>query len=129
MEILRIENEITDLNEIIYNSEDEDEIQEAKNDIEDLEVQIEEIKENPEGDPSDDTIERKVEEIVDDYMRDPINSLKEFGVDDLTPFVDIDALIEDGLDTDGLGNVLATYDGDEYDVKIGDTYYFVYRTE
>lgn len=129
MEILRIENEITDLNEIIYYSEDEDEIQEAKNDIEDLEVQIEEIKENPEGDPSDDTIERKIEEIVDDYMRDPINSLKHFGVDDLTRFVDIDALIEDGLDTDGLGNVLATYDGDEYDVKIGDTYYFVYRTE
>lgn len=129
MEILRIEEEITNLNEVIYNSEDEDEIQKVRNDIENLELQIEEIRENPEGDPSDDIIERKIEEIVDDYMRDPINSLKEFGVDDLTPFIDVDALIEDGLDTDGLGNVLASYDGDEYDVKISGTYYFVYRTE
>jgi hypothetical protein len=129
MEILRIEEEITNLNEVIYNSEDEDEIQKVRNDIENLELEIEEIKENPDGEPSEDAIDEKIEGLVYDYMRNPMDSLREFGVDDLTPFIDLDSLIENTLDSDGLGNTLATYDGDEYDTKINGTNYFVYRTD
>lgn len=128
-EILRIENEIEKLREVIDTSENEDEISDAENEIEDLELEIEGIRESPEGEPSEDAIDEKIEGLVYDFMRNPMDSLREFGVDDLTRFIDLDSLIENTLDSDGLGNTLATYDGDEYDTKINGTNYFVYRTD
>lgn len=40
---------------------------------------------------------------------------------------DIDELVEDAIGCDGRGHFLADYDGYEYDVRLADTEYFIYR--
>ena len=39
----------------------------------------------------------------------------------------MDSLIEDALSADGRGHFLNTYDGEEYEVTVGETMYLVYR--
>jgi hypothetical protein len=125
-EINKIMQKINELDEIISNSEDEDEISDAENEIEELQMEYDEIMENPEGDPDEDMINTVITDLVNDYMKDPVGNLKDY-VGDYTSFVNIDELIESTLESDGISQTLARYDGLEYESKIGNTWYFVYR--
>lgn len=40
---------------------------------------------------------------------------------------DLDAFIQDAISSDGRGNFLATYDNEEQEIKVNDTYYYAYR--
>lgn len=41
---------------------------------------------------------------------------------------DVDHFIEDAIACDGRGHFLSGYDGEENEIKLGDVYYFIYRT-
>lgn len=115
----------------IYEDEDTEEHQEARDErISDIEYEIEEIKENPEGEPDDDAIEEEVEDRLYEIKRNPEGFLEEYGYDKrfiVDNFIDKDSLLE-SLTRDGDYGNLNGYDGRYDDIKINDTWYVVMRT-
>jgi len=127
-QIEKLEEEMEEVQELIDSTDDTDEVSEYMERIEEIELEIEEIKDNPEGDVSEDKVEEVIDDKVSYYRDNPMELINEVGLD-LTIFINKDSLIEDVLDTDGLGNTLSSHDGDEREVLIGGTYYFIYRIE
>lgn len=125
-EIEKLKDEKEKLNEIIDDSDDEDEISSAEERIDEIEDEIDEILSQPDGEPTDEMIDEVLEVIVDEKMYDILGSLREYNVD-LSDFIDVDSLIGESLDIDGITNALSTYDGNEYEQKINNTWYFIYR--
>ena len=104
----------------------------TKEDLEDdiMEVQgdIEEIQENPEGDFTNEDIENAVEALVSDVEYDPLGFLKDF---DMEPenYIDREALIKGIIESDGRGGGLAGYDGEEHEQEVCGETYFIYQIE
>jgi len=130
-EIAKLEEEKETLDEIIANHGDEytdDEIELAEDRFKEIEDEIEEINNNPEGEPTEDMIENIVSSLVDEKMYDVVNSMSEYGMD-LDEYIDVDRLIEDVVDMDGVGPSLSSYDGDEHEEQINGTWYHAIRVE
>jgi hypothetical protein len=116
----------------IYDDEDTDEHQEARNErISDIEYEIEEIKDNPDGDPNENEIEEAVEDRLDDIRRDPFTFLEEMGYDfrSMVSFIDKDDLLESLINDSDYGSALNGYDGNYDEININGTYYIVMRTD
>ena len=127
-QIEKLEEEMEELQELIDYTDDTDEVDESMERIEDIELEIEEIKDNPDGEYNEEKVEEAVDDRVSYYRDNPMEFINELGLD-LTNFIDQESLIEDVIDTDGLGNTLSSYDGDEREVLIGGQWYFIYRVE
>ena len=130
-EIAKLEEEKETLDEIIANHGDEytdDEIELAEDRFKEIEDEIEEINNNPEGEPTEEMIENIVSTLVDEKMYDVVNSMNEYGME-LDEYVDVDRLVEDVVDMDGVGPALSSYDGDEHEEHINGTWYHAIRVE
>ncbi len=91
-------------------------------------------------DDYDDYIEQGTEALMNDnkdyYGTYAKAYLDEFGKDAFKDFVEAhgdnvinyDDMAEDIVDTDGMGNSLATYDGVEHEVSVNGTDYYIFRT-
>ena len=108
-------------NEDFYSSK----ISEFEELIDDYTLEILEIRSDPQGEfPDeliDDMIATKLREVKDDpwWFFDDLNI-------DYDQFVDIDALTQEAIDTDGYGHYLATYDGEAHEVYAdGDLFYII----
>jgi hypothetical protein len=108
-------------NEDFYSSK----ISEFEELIDDYTLEILEIRSDPQGEfPDeliDDMIATKLREVKDDpwWFFDDLNI-------DYDQFVDIDALTQEAIDTDGYGHYLATYDGEAHEVYAdGDLFYIM----
>lgn len=108
-------------NEDFYSSK----ISEFEELIDDYTLEILEIRSDPQGEfPDeliDDMIATKLREVKDDpwWFFDDLNI-------DYEQFVDIDALTQEAIDTDGYGHYLATYDGEAHEVyDDGDLFYII----
>ena len=129
---VRIQNmnaEIDRYNEIISETEDEDEIDELESKISELEDYISEaeseitdIEDSPDGEFPQDLVDDKISDLVYNAMRDPSGFLQEYGLE-WGNYVDKSAFIDGVIDADGYG-IVNGYDGnmDELDVR-GETYY------
>lgn len=94
--------------------------------ISDLEYEIESIEEEPDGDWDYEKIESKIEDLVDDAERDPLGWLKELGIENLDPYLDIDSIIDDAVETDGYYHNLNSYDGEGDTITWdGETYHIM----
>ena len=107
----------------------DEEKDEIESDIYDYEQLIEDIKENPEGDYDEESIEEAIENMVDDNVDNIFNLLRDRGYDGhtLLDFVDVDAAIDYVIRTDGYGNTLNSYDGTEDSYTINGEEYYVMR--
>jgi hypothetical protein len=107
----------------------DDEIKKIEDEIYGAEQLIEDIKENPEGDYSEDDIEEAIESQVDEYADDFVSFVENRGYDKefILDFVDMDELINYVIRSDGYGNILNGYDGNDDEYKINDTWYHVMR--
>ena len=107
----------------------DDEIKKIEDEIYGAEQLIEDIKENPEGDYSEDDIEEAIESQVDEYADDFVSFIENRGYDKdfILDFVDMDELINYVIRSDGYGNILNGYDGNDDEYKINDTWYHVMR--
>lgn len=107
----------------------EEEYDEIEAEIIDIEKLIEEIKENPEGDFNEDLIEDAIQAQVDDSASDFPRFLKDMGFDPnfILDFVDIDGVCEDIIRSDGYGDILNSYDGDDDEYKVNNKWYHVMR--
>lgn len=116
--------------EFDYESKQWDAIQKGLDKLEelisDLEYDIENIKEDPEGDFSEDLIEEKIDELVDDVRNNPLDWLKEMGIEKYDDYIDKDDFIEEVVDTDGYYHTLNSYNGDGDTVEWdGETYHIM----
>lgn len=110
----------------IYDDEDTDEHQEARDErISDIDYEIEEIKDNPDGEPDEDSIEQEIENYLERIDDDAIGFLDEMGMD-YENFLDKDRM-KDDLIRDAHYGELNGYDGQYDEIKINGTYYIVMR--
>lgn len=130
-QIAKLKEEAEELDEITRNEDDvynEDEVELAEDRYNEIDSEITDIQSDPEGEPTVEQIEDVVNSRVDDAMYDIIQSMEDhmLSIDD---YIDTDALFESAIDSDGVGNSLSSYDGDDNEVMINDTWYHVFRTE
>jgi hypothetical protein len=97
--------------------------------IADLEYDIENIKEEPDGDWDEDKIEEKIDELVDDVRDNPMDWLKEMGIEKYDDYIDDDELIKDIIDSDGYYNTLNHYNGDGDTIVWDDEIYHIMNTD
>ena len=112
----------------LYDDEDTEEHETDREDrISDIDSEIEDIKENPDGDPD----ESSIEDVVNDYLEneighDPARWLNSMG-GDITDFIDTRELLDDLVRNGDYGD-LNSYDGTYDTVNINGTDYVVMRT-
>lgn len=113
----------------IYDDEDTEEHEDAREDrISNIDYEIEDIKENPDGEPSDDAIEEAVEDyIYNNIERDVSGFLRDMGTD-FEDFIDKDQLLKDLVDDEDYGS-LNGYDGRWDSYTINGTSYVVMRID
>ena len=100
----------------------------AEERIEEIESEIEYEQSNPEGEPTVGQIEDMVSNMMYDVKQDPLSYLNEYGFD-VTNFVDVDDLIEDSLNYDGVGAALSSYDGEVYESLVNGEWYHIVIVE
>ena len=105
-------------------------LDEIVSEISDIEYEIEEINENPDGDFNQDEIDEKVESMLEEIRYDPYDWLKDRGYDNETivRFIDTDAMLDDLVSDADYGS-LNGYDNNYDEVKINGTYYVVMRVD
>jgi hypothetical protein len=111
----------------IYDDENTEDLQDDKDSrISDIEYEIQEIKDEPDGDPDEDSIEQAIEDYLERIDNDPISFLDEIGAD-YENFIDKDRLKKDLISESDYGS-LNGYDSNYDEIKINGTYYVVMRT-
>lgn len=117
----------------LYDDEDTDDHQDDRESrISDIEYDIQEIKDNPDGDLDESSVEDYVENRKYEISRNPVDFLKdELGYDSksIAQYVDSDSLLESLIDDSNYGDALNGYDGGYDEIKINGDYYVVMRTE
>lgn len=123
-EIDNLNNQIIELRKKQSETEDLEEYDEIEDEVDDLIYEIDEIKENPDGDYDENKIEEKIEEFIDSAKSDPINFLRDLGYENsIEDFIDINELRRQYISDEGYG-VLNGYDGDYTEIDVnGETFY------
>ena len=113
----------------IYDDEDTQDHQDDRDSrISDIEYEIQEIKDNPDGDPDEDSISDAVETYLEDEIGDdPYGWLVNMGYD-IDNFIDIERMKEQLINDADYGEVLNSYNGNYDEIKVNNTYYIVMRT-
>ena len=127
--IEQLESQIEDLEQqkLELDSDDEnyyDYEEDLDNQIEALQEELDSIEVNTE--PTEEMIENKVNELVRDVRRDPLDYLKNYGLD-IKEYIEEDALAQGLVDSDGWG-IMNGYDG-QYDTEeVNGVTYYIMRT-
>jgi len=124
-EIEELYRKTRDTDTFPYSSDERGEIYDK---IEELEEERDDLSLSPEGEPTEEMIEEKVNYYLSDVRSNPQNYLKEYDLD-IEEFVNKDEVIEDAVDTDGVGHNISHYDGVEYDIRIDGYDYYVFRMD
>jgi len=115
LEQQRLELDSDDENYYDYDEDLENQIEALQEELDNIEVDTE---------PTEDMIDTKVAELVRDVRRDPLDYLKNLGLD-IKEYIDEDELAQGLVDSDGWG-IMNSYDG-QYDTEEvnGVTYYIM----
>jgi TolA-binding protein len=127
--IEQLESQIADLEEQLRELDSDDENyydyeEDIQNQIDALQEELDNIEVDTE--PTEDMIENKVYELVRDVKRDPLDYLKNYGLD-FKDYVDEDALAQGLVDSDGWG-VMKRYDGNYDSEDVNGVTYYIMRT-
>ena len=128
-------NDTPTLKNPIYKDVDWDEMnndmsvrkEEIEDRINDIDYEIQDIKDYPDGDIDEDDVEREVEEKVDEIKDDPVRWLDDYGME-YNQFVNLKSLKEDLVNNSDYG-ILSSYDGTYDEVNINDNTYIVFRID
>lgn len=103
-------------------------IEELQERLIEYDEEIEEIKEDPEGEFPDELIDDKVNELVRDVKQDPEWFLSEMGLN-WDDYINKDEFIQGVIDADGYGHTINSYDGTADEVYVDDTLFYVMRID
>jgi hypothetical protein len=114
----------------IYDDEDTSDQQDDKDSrISDIEYEIQEIKDNPDGEPDEDSISDAVEAYLDDEIGDdPLRWLTGQGYE-IDDFIDTRRLKEQLVNDSDYGETLNSYNGSYDEIRINGNNYIVMRTD
>jgi hypothetical protein len=127
-EVEKLREEIEEMNDIVNHSEDEEHVSYAEERIEEIESEIQDIQDSPEGEPTVGQVDSKVQDMLYDVRQNPLDYLNDYGFD-IEGFVDVEELIENSLNYDGVGPALSSYDGEVYQSLINGEWYQVVIVE
>lgn len=96
--------------------------------IDDYTLEILEIRSDPEGEFPDELIDDMIATKLREVEADPWWFFDDLNLN-YEQFVDIDALIQEAIDTDGYGHYLATYDGEAHEVYADGDLFYVMRID
>ena len=124
-----LKEEIGEYQEQLEDTEDTTEEEELRGLIEELEETIEEIEEDDDYyEYTEEAKENYVESRIQEVKDDPLNWLRDFGMEEqMDDFMDKDGFIEDVISSDGRGQTISSYDGEEGEVVYNNEYYYIYR--
>ena len=127
--IEQLESQIEDLEQqkLELDSDDEnyyDYEEDLDNQIEALQEELDSIEVNTE--PTEEMIENKVNELVRDVRRDPLDYLKNYGLD-IKEYIDEDELAQGLVNSDGWG-LMNSYDGQYDSEEVNGVTYYIMRT-
>jgi len=127
--IEQLESQIEDLNQqrLELDSDDEnyyDYDEDLENQIEVLQEELDSIEVDTE--PTEDMIDNKVAELVRSVRRDPLDYLRNYGLN-IKEYIDEDALAQGLVDSDGWG-VMNGYDGQYDSEDVNGITYYIMRT-
>jgi hypothetical protein len=127
--IEQLESQIEDLEQqkLELDSDDEnyyDYEEDLDNQIEALQEELDSIEVDTE--PTEEMIENKVNELVRDVRRDPLDYLKNYGLD-IKEYIDEEALAQGLVDSDGWG-IMNSYDGQYDSEEVNGVTYYIMRT-
>lgn len=108
----------------------DDQKKEIEKYINELDVLIEDIEENPEGDYDDDAIKQMAESYADSEKDRILDFLKDMGYDDkwiIRNFINTEGIVEDIINSDGYG-FMSSYDGDYSTEYFDGEDYIIIRT-
>ena len=112
----------------IYDDEDTDDHQDDRDSrISDIEYEIEEIKDNPDGLYDDEEIESKVEDMKYEVTRDPMSFIRDYGLD-IENWVNTSELIDDMISNSDYSEI-SVYDGSYNLIDINGNNYIVFRID
>jgi len=94
----------------------------SQEELDELNEELDELRDSDKDIPEY-MIDDKVESLLDDLVENPADTIKNYGLE-LSNFVDMQKLIAGVVESDGYGNILNHYNGDEDTIVFdGDTYY------
>ncbi len=121
----QIENLEQEQNELDTDREDYDELYEDfQNHIDALQEELDNIEVDTE--PTEEMIENKVYELVRDVRRDPLDYLKNYGLN-IKEYIDEDELAQGLVNSDGWG-IMNSYDGQYDSEEVNGVTYYIMRT-
>lgn len=119
----QIGEHLEELDEVDRES-DEEYIQDQ---IDALEEQKQDIIEDEDSyEWTDESIEQAVENKLDEVRSDPMEYIQMYELE-VDNFIDEDEFVKDVISSDGRGNGLAGYDGEENEVVYDDEWFYIYR--
>lgn len=128
--ITELESRVERLESQLDGGEDDDDIQydidELNEKIEEYNERITEIEESPEGDFPEELIDDVVEDRLSDVRYDPVEFIKEWGLD-MDNFIDRRDFIQGVIDADGYGHILNGYNANADEIKVQDKWFHVMR--
>ena len=117
LEQQRLELDSDDENYYDYDEDLENQIEVLQEELDSIEVDTE---------PTEDMIDNKVYELVRDVKRDPLDYLRNYGLD-FKEYIDEDALAQGLVDSDGWG-IMNSYDGQYDSEEVNGVTYYIMRT-
>jgi hypothetical protein len=92
-----------------------------------LNEELDELKDSDKTVPES-LIDDKVESLIDDLVSDPIEVIKNYGLE-LQNFVDMGALIKGMVEEDGYGHTINNYNGGEDTVEFNNQTYYIFQID
>jgi hypothetical protein len=107
----------------------DEEFENIERKIEGLEETIEDIKEDPQGGYDESSIQNEINDRVNEYVDDIDEFIKHYGYESsfIMDFVDLNEVTDIVVNSDGYGNLLNSHDGEMFETKVNDDWYFVMR--
>ena len=110
-----------------HESDNESRVEEIENEIEGIDEEIQDIKDDPDGDLNESEIEEAVEDRLGEIKDDPMGWLDEMG-DDYNNFIDRQSLLNDLVDENDYG-VISSYNNEYDTVSVNDSTFVVMRID
>ena len=113
----------------LYNDEDSEEIEsERESRISDIEYEIDDIKENPDGELDEDSVEEVLEDLLYEITNYPVDKLRDYGYEDFSDFINFEAL-KDDLRDEYDASELNYHSSYHEEITINDTVYTVFEID
>ena len=129
-QIEAMDEQIGEYQEELEETNDESEIADLNYQIEALEEQkIETLDDEDNYEYTEEAKENYVSNRMEEVRQDPKSFLDDYGYgeESIERYIDEDSFVEAVLESDGRGNGLASYDGEENEVSFDDEWYYIYR--